>query len=290
MPWYNQHHHHLDPRSPSPAGRLPSLSLPQLQLQALLSSSTPPSLTSSRPSSDESSLTTSSSPAQAVDPSSAPPGVRTRSPDLRPVKVASPVHFAPSPPPDAPCYPLGHTSALHDAFAPPPPSHPPLLQHPLTPTQQHHHHHHHQHHHHQQHQQPQHQQQLPSSYGPASPMDQPQTYLDLHQSHLSAGQPHAPQTATSGSMAHYAQYGHPPLLQPVPASYPSAQTSFGHYSYTNGVASPQTATHPSAAAVSAGAHVPSQLLPLPGMSEKKKKKKKRGRGRQREREGKSDSV
>ncbi|KAI9885773.1 MAG: hypothetical protein M1823_002451 [Watsoniomyces obsoletus] len=81
---------------------------------------------------------------------------------------------------------------------------------------------------------------------------------------MSAGQPPpSASTATSSSMAHYASYGHPPpLLQPVPAAYPSAQHSFNHYPYANGVTSPPTAAHSSGIPTTAS-HVPAQLLPLP---------------------------
>ncbi len=101
--------------------------------------------------------------------------------------------------------------------------------------------------------------------GTTTVMEPPQTYMDLHQSQMSGGQPPTAPTATSSSMAHYASYGHPPpLLQPVPAAYPSAQNSFHHYPYANGVTSPPTAAHSSGIPATAS-HVPAQLLPLPGM-------------------------
>jgi protein SOK2 len=91
-----------------------------------------------------------------------------------------------------------------------------------------------------------------------------QPYLDMqHHSHLSGGQQPAPQTVTSSGMSHYSQYGQPPLLQPGPGNYSPAQSSYGAYGYTNGVASPQTATHPASGAM-VGSQVPAQLLPLPG--------------------------
>lgn len=108
---------------------------------------------------------------------------------------------------------------------------------------------------------------LTETYGQASyghgGMDQSQAYLDLHQPHMSAGPPSNPPPATSGTVGHYAQYGHPPLLQPVPAAaYPSAQGSYAQYPYANGIGTSQTGSHPSAVAT-AGSHVPAQLLPLP---------------------------
>ena len=98
-------------------------------------------------------------------------------------------------------------------------------------------------------------------------MDQSQSYIDLHQSHMSAaGQPSAPQTTTSGGIGHYSQYGHPPLLQPGPGSaYSPSQGSYGQYPYPNGVSSPQSAA--AAAAAAANPHVPTQLLPLPGKAD-----------------------
>ena len=113
---------------------------------------------------------------------------------------------------------------------------------------------------------------LPYTYShesyPQNGMDHAQSYLDVHQPHITAGQSHAPSTVTSGAVTHYPQYGHPPLLQPGPAAYPSTQGPFGHYQYANGVTSPQNSGHSSAgAAVAAAAsQVPAQLLPLPGMS------------------------
>ena len=90
-------------------------------------------------------------------------------------------------------------------------------------------------------------------------------YMDMHHSHMSGGQPQTPQTVTSGGMPHYSQYGQPPLLQPGPGSYSPAQNSFGQYGYANGVASPQSAGHPSSGAM-VGSQVPAQLLPLPAMA------------------------
>ncbi|KAI9776960.1 MAG: hypothetical protein M1816_004995 [Peltula sp. TS41687] len=93
-------------------------------------------------------------------------------------------------------------------------------------------------------------------------MDHAQSYLDVHQPHISAGPQPGPTTVTSGTVAHYSQYAHPPLLQPGPATYPSAQASFGPFQYANGVTSSQAGGHPSAVA----SQVPAQLLPLPPMA------------------------
>jgi protein SOK2 len=59
-----------------------------------------------------------------------------------------------------------------------------------------------------------------------------------YSSHMSAGQPPAPQTVTSGAMGHYPHHQQPPLLQPGPSQYSPAQNSYGQYGY-NGLASPQ---------------------------------------------------
>ncbi|KAI9818317.1 MAG: hypothetical protein M1832_004435 [Thelocarpon impressellum] len=103
-------------------------------------------------------------------------------------------------------------------------------------------------------------------YGGHSSMNHAQPYMDMHHSHMSAAQHQAPQPPTSAGMSHYSQYGQgPPLLQPGPGGYSPAQSSFGQYAYANGVASPQSAGHPSSAAM-VGGQVPAQLLPLPGTS------------------------
>lgn len=241
VPWYSHSHsqqqqqqqpphphdHQLVRRSSSSSisscfgGRLPSPSLPQRQLQALLLAGSTPGLAGSRSPSHGSLIGASST--EHADPTL---GARTRSPGHRPGEIATATatttttaatgtQFPPSPPPDTPPFGVGHSPGLSEYHQGP--------------------------------------------YGHGG-MDQPQTYLDLHQSHMSAGQPPTPQTTTAGSMAPYAQYGHPPLLQPVPgAAYPSAQSSFGQYPYANGVSSPQTAA-------AANSHVPAQLLPLPGMA------------------------
>ncbi|KAH0538466.1 hypothetical protein FGG08_004915 [Glutinoglossum americanum] len=92
-------------------------------------------------------------------------------------------------------------------------------------------------------------------------MGQSQPYMDFHQSHISGGQPQAPQTVTSGGLSHYP--AQPPLLQPGPGTYSPAQGSFGQYGYANGASSPQSAGHPASAPMM-GAGVQAQLLPLPG--------------------------
>jgi hypothetical protein len=79
-------------------------------------------------------------------------------------------------------------------------------------------------------------------------------------SHMSAGQPPAPQTVTSSGMGHYAQHQQPPLLQPGPAQYSPAPAPYNQYGYANGLTSPQSAGHPGAMGQ------PTNVLPLPAMS------------------------
>ncbi|CAG8982386.1 hypothetical protein HYALB_00007508 [Hymenoscyphus albidus] len=83
-------------------------------------------------------------------------------------------------------------------------------------------------------------------------------------SHISTGQPPAPQTVTSGGMGHYPQqHQQPPLLQPGPAQY--SQPAPGQYSqyggYSNGLTSPQSAGHQVPGSMGQG-----NVLPLPAMS------------------------
>lgn len=85
-----------------------------------------------------------------------------------------------------------------------------------------------------------------------------------YSSHMSTGQPPAPQTVTSGGMGHYTHHQQPPLLQPGPGQYSPAPGSYGQYNYSNGLTSPQQAGHPgsgSGSLVSQG-----NVLPLPAMS------------------------
>lgn len=83
-------------------------------------------------------------------------------------------------------------------------------------------------------------------------------------SHISTGQPPAPQTVTSGGMGHYPQqHQQPPLLQPGPAQYsqpaPGPYNQYGGYS--NGLTSPQSAGHQVPGSMGQG-----NVLPLPAMS------------------------
>jgi enhanced filamentous growth protein 1 len=65
-----------------------------------------------------------------------------------------------------------------------------------------------------------------------------------YNSHMSNGQPPAPQTVTSGGMGHYPHHQQPPLLQPGPSQYPPAQSSYSQYGgYANGLTSPQQPGH-----------------------------------------------
>lgn len=77
--------------------------------------------------------------------------------------------------------------------------------------------------------------------------------------HMSAGQPPAPQTVTSGGM-HYPQHQQPTLLQPGPAQYSAAP--YNQYGYANGLTSPPTGP-PSVSSHSMGN--PQSVLPLPGV-------------------------
>jgi len=88
----------------------------------------------------------------------------------------------------------------------------------------------------------------------SSAMNPSQQYVDSQHSHMSGGPSYAPQSQTSGGMAHYPQYPQQaPPLQPVHGSY-APSSSYGQYGYATGVTSPQAAGQPSNA----------QLLPLPG--------------------------
>ncbi len=101
------------------------------------------------------------------------------------------------------------------------------------------------------------------SADPYGTMNQAPSYMDAHQSHMSGGQPYAPQSATAGGMSHYPQYQQqPPVLQPGPGSYAPTPGSYGQYGYANGVTSPQSAAQ--SVSASMGSQVPAQLLPLPG--------------------------
>jgi len=93
-------------------------------------------------------------------------------------------------------------------------------------------------------------------------MNQPPQYMDSHQSHLSAGQSYAPQPTTAGGMSHYPQYQQqPPVLQTGPGGYAPPPNSYGQYSYTNGVTSPQGGSHPVSSSMGPQMNA---MLPLPG--------------------------
>lgn len=81
-------------------------------------------------------------------------------------------------------------------------------------------------------------------------------------SHMSTGQPPAPQTVTSSGMGHYPQqHQQPPLLQPGPAQY-SPAPGYNQYAYSNGLTSPQSQGHQ----VSGSMGGQSNVLPLPAMA------------------------
>ena len=92
----------------------------------------------------------------------------------------------------------------------------------------------------------------------SSAMNPNQQYLDSQHSHMSGGPSYAPQSQTSGGMAHYPQYQQAPALQPVHGSY-APTTSYTQYGYPTGVTSPQSTGQP----VSAPQMNNTQLLPLP---------------------------
>jgi protein SOK2 len=84
-----------------------------------------------------------------------------------------------------------------------------------------------------------------------------------YNSHMSSGQPPAPQTITSSNMAHYSHHQQPPLLQPGPAQYSPAQGSYSQYgNYANGLTSPQQTGHQVSGPMGAQGNV----LSLPPMS------------------------
>lgn len=75
---------------------------------------------------------------------------------------------------------------------------------------------------------------------------------DMYYQHMSAPQPHTPQTVTSGAMSHYPQQ-QPQLLHPGPSQY-GHPPPYNSYGYANGLTSPP-----------AGQPVPQpNVLPLPG--------------------------
>lgn len=74
--------------------------------------------------------------------------------------------------------------------------------------------------------------------------------------HLSAGQPPAPQTVTSGAMGHY-HHQQPPMLQSTHGQY--ANPAPYQYGYANGLTSPPAAPPP----VSNGMPAQQNVLPLP---------------------------
>ncbi|KAH0846913.1 hypothetical protein FOPE_12362 [Fonsecaea pedrosoi] len=84
-------------------------------------------------------------------------------------------------------------------------------------------------------------------------MNQTQSYLDMHPgSHISSG-PSYSHAGSTAPLSHYQQYQQPPI--PASSHYGPPPT-YGTYGYTNGVASPQSATGP----------VAQQITSLPGRS------------------------
>lgn len=92
-------------------------------------------------------------------------------------------------------------------------------------------------------------------------MNQTQSYMDVHSSHLSSAQPYASHASSSSALPNYHQYHQqPPVLQPASAAYGPA-SSYSQYGYPSSVTSPQSAAQPATSSVSS--QMPSQLLSLP---------------------------
>jgi protein SOK2 len=88
-----------------------------------------------------------------------------------------------------------------------------------------------------------------------SSMNQIAPYTDVHQSHMASH--HAQSSGPPSGIGHYSAY-QPPLLQPGPQSYPSAQTSYSQYPY-------QQSPHPVSSSMSNNL-IPQPLPQLPGLS------------------------
>ncbi|WEW57898.1 hypothetical protein PRK78_003365 [Emydomyces testavorans] len=93
-------------------------------------------------------------------------------------------------------------------------------------------------------------------------MNQTQSYMDVHSSHLPPAQTYTSQAGTVETIPHYA-YQQPPLLQPGPTTY-APTTSAYQYGYSNPVTSPQSSSLPVTNALAS--HGPAQILPLPAMT------------------------
>jgi enhanced filamentous growth protein 1 len=78
--------------------------------------------------------------------------------------------------------------------------------------------------------------------------------------HISSAQPYVSHPAPTGPMPHYPQYPQSSVMPP--GSHYAPPHAYGGYGYSNGVTSPQSATHPGPGPV--GPQVQPQLPP-PGM-------------------------
>ncbi|SPN97409.1 related to ascospore maturation 1 protein (Asm-1) [Cephalotrichum gorgonifer] len=88
-------------------------------------------------------------------------------------------------------------------------------------------------------------------------------HQDMYYSqHMSTGQPHPPQTVTSGGLTHYT-HQQPPLLQSGPGQYPPPPAPYHQYNYGNGLTSPPTA--PPVSGNMGGGGVLPPPTPLPGI-------------------------
>ncbi|EFW15684.1 hypothetical protein D8B26_002234 [Coccidioides posadasii str. Silveira] len=93
-------------------------------------------------------------------------------------------------------------------------------------------------------------------------MNQTQSYMDVHSSHLPSAQAYTSQPGAVETLSHY-PYQQPPLLQPGPTAY-APTTSAYPYGYSNPVTSPQSSSQP--VTNSLAPHAPAQILPLPAMT------------------------
>ncbi|KAI2059127.1 hypothetical protein LOZ40_006808 [Ophidiomyces ophidiicola] len=89
-------------------------------------------------------------------------------------------------------------------------------------------------------------------------MNQTQSYMDVHSSHLASAPPYTTQAGPVETLPHY-PYQQPPLLQPGPTAY-APTTSAYQYGYSNSTTSGQPVSN------SLAPHMPAQILPLPAMT------------------------
>lgn len=90
-------------------------------------------------------------------------------------------------------------------------------------------------------------------------MNQPQTYMDVTQSHMPSS------VSSSGpppAMGHYSSYQQPQPMQSTPHSYASSPTSYSQYGYPSGLAPLHSSNHNGATSMS-GQLVPQSHPSLP---------------------------